>query len=89
METIYDEEKFSNLETPDLYFAAFLRVKGCLITNTVKQGSRTIFDFAVPNDKDFKSAYFNQLDNEDGYVNASKYSNAIKDLKTLCHVKTD
>ena len=81
------EEKNIILETPDLYFAAFLQAKDCEVIDTKKDGNRTIFFFKVPKDKDLKGAYFNQKENEDGMISACKFSNAIKNLKTLCYVK--
>ena len=77
------------IETPDLYFAAFLQAKSCEIINTKKDGSRTIFYFKIPKGKDYKGAYFNQKEDEDGMVSGCKYSNAIKNLKTLCYVRDE
>jgi hypothetical protein len=82
-------DEMNIVETPDLYFAAFLQAKSCEIINTKKEGNRTIFYFKVPKDKDYKSAYFNQKEDADGMVSGCKYSNAIKNLKTLCYVKDD
>ena len=82
-------EEMAILETPDLYFAAFLQAKNCEVIKTNRDGNRTVFYFKVPKDKDYKGAYFNQKENEDGNVVACKFSNAIKNLKTLCYVKDD
>ena len=81
------EKEFDILETPDLYFAAFLQVKKCKITKTEKQGNKTIFYFEVPKLVDYKRAYFNQQDEPEGLVSACEYSNAIKNLKTLCYIR--
>jgi hypothetical protein len=84
---IQDEEGCTTLETPDLYFAAFLQVKDCEIIKTKRQANKTIFFFQVPADVDYQKAFFgSQLDI--GYVSACKYANAIKNLKTLCHIKS-
>jgi len=78
----------TTLETPDLYFAAFLQVKDCEISKTKRQGNKTIFIFEVPKDIDYQKAFFGSQ-NDLGTVSACKYANAIKNLKTLCHIKSD
>ena len=82
-----DEEGFTTLETPDLYFAAFLQVKECEIVQTKRQANKTIFLFKVPENIDYQKAFFG-AQSDIGFVSACKYANAIKNLKTLCHIKS-
>jgi hypothetical protein len=79
-------EESNIIETPDLYFAAFLQTKDLEIVETKKQGNKIVFYFKVPKDVDYRKAYFNQND-EVGSVPACKYANTIKNLKTMCYIK--
>ena len=82
------DENFTTLETPDLYFAAYLQVKDCEIYKTKRLGTKTIFIFKVSKDVDYQKAFFG-IQNDLGSVSACKYANAIKNLKTLCHIKSE
>lgn len=87
MDEIIDEQ-YTTLETPDLYFAAYLQVKDCEIYKTKRLGSKTVFIFKVAKDVDYQKAFFG-TQSDLGTVSACKYANAIKNLKTLCHIKSE
>lgn len=82
------DENYTTLETPDLYFAAYLQVKDCEIFKTKRLGSKTVFIFKVAKDVDYQKAFFG-TQSDLGTVSACKYANAIKNLKTLCHIKSE
>lgn len=74
------------IKTSDLYFAAFLQCKGCKIIETEKEGTKCIFIFEDPqNRNNLKDIYFNEL--EESSIPALTYANAIRSLKTRCYVK--
>lgn len=79
------------LMTPDLYFAAYLKAKDCQIIEIKKEGTKAIFSFDITNSNmeltDLKHGYFNNDKNEKYGVSASIYADAIRSLKTLCHVE--
>ena len=84
-------EKMTTIVTPDLYFAAYLKAKNCQIVNIQKEGTKTIFSFdtadsglAVP---ELKHGYFNNDDDFKYTVCAIVFADAIRSLKTLCHVE--
>lgn len=71
--------------TSDLYFAAYLQVAGAPMARTDRNGSgkvHFIFDTSVVNINELKNAWFNMS----GKVPALPYANAIKSLKSICHM---
>lgn len=71
--------------TSDLYFAAYLQVAGVTMVRTDRNGTGKvsfIFDTSVSNIDELKNAWFNHT----GRVPALPYSNAIKSLKSICHM---
>lgn len=79
--------------TPDLYFAAYLKAKRCIVDSIKQKDSKTAFVFNVtPSNMsiiELKLGYFNSIDNEKCTVNASNYTDAVRSLKTMCHITTD
>lgn len=84
----YVEVEDGSIKTPDLYFAAFLHVKGCEVTRTEREGSKVIFTFKTSNEN-IVTEYFNEIQAADNEINPIKYANSIKNLKSLCYVKGD
>ncbi|MDO8640923.1 MAG: hypothetical protein Q7R33_05215 [Nitrosarchaeum sp.] len=80
----------SKIATPDLYFAAYLKAKSCQIVDVQREGQKTIFTFDVSDSKmttaELKQGYFNN-DNAKSAVCALAFADAIRSLKTLCHVE--
>lgn len=75
----------NEFRTADLYFAAYLQVCGVPMPRTERNGSGKvsfIFDISVANIEELKNAWFNQQ----GRVQALPYANAIKSLKSICHM---
>ena len=75
----------SEFRTSDLYFAAYLQVAGAPMARTDRNGSgkvHFIFDTSVVNIVELKNAWFNMS----GKVPALPYANAIKSLKSICHM---
>lgn len=75
----------NEFRTSDLYFAAYLQVAGVQMTRSDRNGSGKvsfIFDTSIANVEELKSAWFNQS----GKVPALPYANAIKSLKSICHM---
>ena len=75
----------NEFRTSDLYFAAYLQVSGVPMTRTDRNGSGKvsfIFDTSVCNIEELKNAWFNQQ----GRVQGLPYANAIKILKSICHM---
>lgn len=71
--------------TSDLYFAAYLQVAGVPMVRTEKNGSGKvsfIFDTSTSNLGELKNAWFSQQ----GRIQALPYANAIKSLKSICHM---
>lgn len=71
--------------TSDLYFAAYLQVAGAPMTRTDRNGAGKvafIFDTSVINIQELKMAWYNQQ----GRIPALPYANAIKNLKSVCHM---
>lgn len=71
--------------TSDLYFAAYLQVAGVPMTRTEKNGSGKvsfIFDTSTSNMSELKNLWFSQ----NGKIQALPYANAIKSLKSICHM---
>lgn len=75
----------SEFKTSDLYFAAYLQVAGVpmLRSDRAPTGKVTfVFDQEASNMAELKNAWFNNT----GRVQALPYSNAIKALKSICHM---
>ncbi len=73
-------------KTPDLYFAAYLKVAGCPMPRTERAGKRVYFcfDVAASNGvEDLKRGYFSGSSK----VTALAYANEVKNLKALCHME--
>ncbi len=83
---IHDQiESATEFHTSDLYFAAYLQVAGVPMTRTSRNGSGRvsfIFDISIVNIAELKNGWFNQS----GKVAALPYANAIKSLKSICHM---
>ncbi len=72
-------------ETSDLYFAAYLQVVGTPMLRHERSGTGRVtfvFDTSVVQIDALKTAWFSQQ----GKVAAMPYANAIKSLKSLCHM---
>ena len=84
-------EKMTTIVTPDLYFAAYLKAKNCQIVNIQKEGTKTIFSFDTVDSglavTELKHGYFNNDDDFKYTVCAIIFADAIRSLKTLCHVE--
>lgn len=74
----------NELRTADLYFAAYLQVSGVPMPRTERNSGKVhfIFDTSIANVEALKNAWFNQQ----GKVQALPYANAIKNLKSICHM---
>ena len=71
--------------TSDLYFAAYLQVVGAPMSRTDRNGNGKvsfIYDMSVVNIDELKQAWFNRQ----GRVPALPYADAIKSLKSICHM---
>lgn len=71
--------------TSDLYFAAYLQAAGVPMSRTERNGNGKvsfIFDISVSNIEELKRAWFNRS----GRVTALPYADAIKSLKSICHM---
>ena len=78
-------EPGKDFRTSDLYFAAYLQVAGApLVRNDREPGGKVffVFDGSVVNIEELKTAWFNHS----GRVAALPFSNAIKSLKSVCHM---
>jgi|GEM_PF-6276365 len=87
------EDRENKLITPDLYFAAYLKTKKC-IPETIKQhDKKTVFVFDVTNSclsiLELKLGYFNSILDDRCMINASNYTDAVRSLKTMCHISTN
>lgn len=74
-----------DFRTNDLYFAAYLQTAGAKMQKTEKDGSGKVyfvFDTSVLNLDELKAAWCNST----GRVPALPFSNAIKNLKSICHM---
>jgi len=68
--------------TADLYYAAYLRVAGCNLLDTVKNDGRVYFVFeGNPNMRDLKRDYFNRT----GKVPALQYADEVRSMKAQTH----
>jgi Domain of unknown function (DUF5659) len=71
--------------TSDLYFAAYLQVAGTPMVKTDRNGNGKvsfIFDTSVTNIEELKTAWFSRQ----GKIFALPYADAIKSLKSICHM---
>jgi len=87
--TQMDDERI--LKTPDLHFAAFLLVKGCRIVSVKRERSKRTFSFDTSQSSipaaDLRYGYFNGDSDQRFLVDPIRYSDAIRSMKTLCHVE--
>ena len=69
--------------TSDLYYAAYLKVAGCMLKGTESEGRRVFFIFEktemIP---DLKQQYFNRTSK----VPALTYADEIRSMKALTHI---
>lgn len=71
-------------KTADLYYAAYLKVAAVEFLGTERDGDRTVFVFAKPdNIRDLKTQFFTRR----AKVPAMSYADEIKALKTLTHME--
>ena len=78
-------QKAEDFRTSDLYFAAYLQVAGVSMQRTERNSSGKltfVFDTTICNIDELKHAWFSQT----GKVAALPYANAIKSLKSICHM---
>jgi hypothetical protein len=71
--------------TSDLYFAAYLQVAGARMIKTDRNDRNKVtfvFDSSVTNIEELKTAWFNRT----GRVEALPFSDAVKSLKSICHM---
>lgn len=71
--------------THDLYFAAYLQVAGTTLKGTEREpGGKVsfVFDRSLVNIDELRTAWFNRT----GRVEALPYADAIKSLKSICHM---
>jgi hypothetical protein len=69
-------------KTSDLYYAAYLKVAGVKLLNTVKEGGRVQFVFEDAETlRDLRDQYFNRSSR----VPALSYADEIKVMKALTH----
>ena len=74
-----------NFRTSDLYFAAYLQVSGAPFDGTIRETSKRVsfvFKTDLVNIDELREAWFNKT----GRVPAIDYANAIKNLKSVCHM---
>ena len=72
-------------KTSDLYFAAYLQVAGTPMVRTDRGNNGKVsfvFDISVVNIEELKRAWFSRQ----GKVEALPYADAIKSLKSICHM---
>lgn len=75
-------QKTDGYETSDLYYAAYLKVAGVMLEETVRRGGRVYFVFeSQPTIKELKQQYFNRTSK----VAALSYADEIKAMKALTH----
>lgn len=73
-----------DFRTPDLYFAAYLQTAGVELKRSDRENGRVyfVFDTSICNIEELKAAWFNNS----GKVPAQPYANAVKNLKSVCHM---
>ena len=71
-------------QTNDLYFAAFLKASDIPLHGSKTQGGRTLFLFDVDQEElaNLQAGWFTGI----AMVAAQPYAEAIKTLKSLCHM---
>jgi hypothetical protein len=76
-------QSYGELQTSDLYFAAYLQAVGLRMVRTERENNRVIFIFDSQGEDDeaLKRDYY-----ADAEVPALSYGNAIKNLKSRVHV---
>ena len=76
--------KVPEFSTSDLYYAAYLQVAGVPMVRTTRNGGKVsfIFDPTICNLAELKNGWVSQT----GRVPAQLYANAIKNLKSICHM---
>lgn len=88
-----DDRDDNKIITPDLYFAAYLKSKQCIVETIKRKNMKTVFVFdIVPSNMsiiELKLGYFNNINDDKCKVNASNYTDAVRSLKTMCHITTD
>ena len=93
LKTLCHVEDKDKLITPDLYFAAYLRTKGCIVESIKQNDSKTVFVFDVSQSGlsmlELKLGYFNSITDQKCVINASDYTDAVRSLKTMCHITSD
>ncbi len=74
-----------DFRTPDLYFAAYLQTAGVELKRTDRENGRVyfVFDTSIANIEELKNGWFNHSSK----VPAQPYANAIKSLKSVCHMQ--
>lgn len=81
----HNEKDGQDFRTSDLYFAAYLQVAGTGLKGTDREpGGKVsfVFDTSLINIAELRTAWFNHT----GRVAALPYANAIKSLKSICHM---
>jgi len=70
--------------TPDLYFAAYLQTAGVEMLRTDRENNRVyfVFDTSIADINELKTGWFNNS----AKAAAQPYANAIKSLKSICHM---
>jgi len=80
-----NNNKDNEYRTSDLYFAAYLQVAGVPMLRPERNGNGKVsfvFDSTISNVDELKHAWLAQS----GKVAALPYANAIKTLKSVCHM---
>ena len=72
-----------NYRTSDLYYAAYLKVAGCLLKGTDREGRRVFFIFEK---SDLISDLIQQYFNRTSKVPALTYADEIRSMKALTHI---
>ena len=79
----YPTNDDGNYRTSDLYYAAYLKVAGCLLKGTERDGRRVFFIFEKSElISDLKQQYFNRTSK----VPALTYADEIRSMKALTHI---
>lgn len=74
----------TTFRTADLYFAAYLQTAGVEMKGTTRENGRVWFIFSkeIANVDELKTGWFNHT----AKIAALPYANAIKSLKSVCHM---
>jgi hypothetical protein len=93
LKTLCHVESDDCITTPDLYFAAYLKAKKCMVKSIKQKDSKTAFVFDVTNSEmsafELMLGYFNNIQDKRCVVNASTFTDAVRSLKTMCHITSD